>query len=157
MPGQGPRKKLREAARLLARGDFSTTPEQTHEDQAAEDAEWNASLQIFGLVEEADSDVDDDTPSQPPAAAEPQVFYLWPENLPAWRLWRSVQTQWRFNMQGPTGLDYAGVLVRMGRVGPRRQARLLDDIQIMEEEVLREAARQREARRLADELARQRL
>ena len=59
-------------------------------------------------------------------------------------------------MQGPTGLDYAGVLVRMGRVGPRRQARLLDDIQIMEEEVLREAARQREARRLADELARQR-
>lgn len=38
-----------------------------------------------------------------------RVEYLWPDNLPAWRAWCAVQTQWRVGPGGPTGLDYAGV------------------------------------------------
>lgn len=45
-------------------------------------------------------------------AAAPQhaAFYLWPEHVPALRLWNELGTQWRVGgMGGPTGFDYAGV------------------------------------------------
>lgn len=38
-----------------------------------------------------------------------EVAYLWPCNLPAWRHWQAVQTQWRMGPAGATGLDYTGV------------------------------------------------
>lgn len=46
-----------------------------------------------------------------PAPAEPQadVWYLWPECVPYWDAWLGVQTQWRADMAGNMGLDYAGV------------------------------------------------
>ncbi|MCX7779610.1 MAG: DUF1799 domain-containing protein [Negativicutes bacterium] len=31
---------------------------------------------------------------------------LLPENVPAWRLWCRVNTQWRMGFDGPVGLDY---------------------------------------------------
>lgn len=46
-----------------------------------------------------------------PAENAEQVFRLWPEHLPAARLFDGCCTQWRHaGMDGtPTGLDYAGV------------------------------------------------
>ena len=42
-------------------------------------------------------------------AAQREVAYLWPCNVPSWHAWSAVQTQWRTGMAGATGLDYAGV------------------------------------------------
>jgi hypothetical protein len=36
--------------------------------------------------------------------------WLWPCNVEAWHYWQSVQTQWRADVSGAVGLDYAGVL-----------------------------------------------
>lgn len=56
------------------------------------------------------------------APAQDEVFYLWPELVPALRVWRAVQTQWRVSHNGPTGLDYAGVEVVMRRHGVKGKA-----------------------------------
>ena len=54
-------------------------------------------------------------------AAEPavdEVEYLWPCNVPTWRAWCDVQTQWRTGgMGGITGLDYAGVRAHLDEIG----------------------------------------
>ena len=61
-------------------------------------------------------------------AAEPavdEVEYLWPCNVPAWRAWCDVQTQWRHVSVGgmggatvvATGLDYAGVRAHLDELG----------------------------------------
>lgn len=42
-----------------------------------------------------------------PAAAQDE--YLWPECVPYWQVWMGLQTQWRSDMAGNMGLDYAGV------------------------------------------------
>ncbi len=72
---------------------------------------------------------------QAPAEPDDSFFYLWPELVPALRLWSAVQTQWRVQivgvvpagmgaapLPGKTGLDYAGVDVVMRRRGIRGQA-----------------------------------
>lgn len=71
-------------------------------------------LAAMGLVQVAD-----DAPA--PAL---DVCYLWPCNVPVWRLWQLVQTQWRVGMAGRTGLDYVAVLAFMREVlGMDRTAR----------------------------------
>jgi hypothetical protein len=50
-------------------------------------------------------------------APEPEVAYLWPDNVQAWNHWQSVQTQWRTGMGGSTGLDYAGVRAYLDEAG----------------------------------------
>ncbi|MFK3741444.1 DUF1799 domain-containing protein [Massilia sp. TN1-12] len=37
---------------------------------------------------------------------------VWPENVQAYQLFSSLQTQWRVGMSGPSGLDY-NVMYRM--------------------------------------------
>ncbi len=74
------------------------------------------------------------------APIEPDVFWLWPDNVLHWLRWQQLQTQWRyrpFGMGGamPCGLDYAGVVAWLqahgctarGR-GPKRLAHALDAI-----------------------------
>lgn len=39
----------------------------------------------------------------------PDEQYLWPECESYWRVWEGLQTQWRSDMAGNMGLDYAGV------------------------------------------------
>ena len=65
----------------------------------------------------------DDTgaPAAVAPVADAAPWYLWPCNERVWRLWLSVQTQWRTGMAGRTGLDYAGVRVPVDRRMPRRQ------------------------------------
>lgn len=47
----------------------------------------------------------------------PRPWYLLPEDLPIWRVWMTVQTQWRTaGMTGiRTGLDYTAVLAVIDR------------------------------------------
>lgn len=94
------------------------------------------------------------------STAAPPVATLWPDNLPAWAAFMSVQTQWRYvaGGMGPvmaTGLDYASVSAYLQSQGYRAQARrgrpalgtILDDMRECEavtlEEWAREAARSR--------------
>lgn len=50
--------------------------------------------------------------------------YLWPDCMPAWNHWRSLQTQWRSSgMGGREGLDYAGVQAYLDEHLPRRGRR----------------------------------
>lgn len=65
---------------------------------------------------------------------EAQVFYLWPEHVPAYELFERLQSQWRIGMQGCTGLDYGGVIAWLRETVPKRtrRAELLDELQIME-------------------------
>ncbi len=44
-----------------------------------------------------------------------QIIEIWPENLPPFRLFLSLSTQWRSGPTGPTGLDY-GVIEATARM-----------------------------------------
>lgn len=107
MRGHG--KKLAQAARLLARGQLQI-PTSSQSESDADDA-FDEALAAFGLQRgeagdsgaTAQSDVQD-------------VFYLWPCNVPVFRLWQQLQTQWRAGIAGYTGLDYASVIAYMRNV-----------------------------------------
>lgn len=90
-------KKLREAARLWARGEL--TDERQDE---KEQANLDEALAAFGLELEG---------SPPDADLHP--FYLWPENVPAWNIFVDLRTQWREGFNGRTGLDYGAVIAHL--------------------------------------------
>ncbi|MFZ4498752.1 MAG: DUF1799 domain-containing protein [Burkholderiales bacterium] len=116
--GTGQSKKLSEAARLWVRGELAVGG-QREQDEA---------LAAFGLVLEE--------------APEDREFHLWTENVPVWNLWQAVQTQWRIGMNGPTGLDYAGIeaLMRMRNVSRAERPELIEGLQVMEVVALEEFA-----------------
>jgi hypothetical protein len=74
------------------------------------------------------------------------VFWLWPEHLPALRLWNELGTQWRIGMQGPTGFDYPGIEAFMRIDGmPRGERReRFAELRTMERAALRTWAAERE-------------
>ncbi len=83
-------------------------------------------------------------------ASEPIVledtFALWPENLPIFNLYQSLQTQWRVKDNGSrSGLDYAGVMAAMSMQGVRKkdQADMFAGLQVMEYEALVEWAKKK--------------
>lgn len=49
---------------------------------------------------------------------EPEVAWLWPDNVQTWDCWMSVQTQWRVGMDRATGLDYTAVLAFLREMLP---------------------------------------
>jgi len=59
---------------------------------------------------------------------------IWPENVRAYELFRSMRTQWRIGMAGPTGMDFAVAYRRMDRMRlmPAEYDRLDQDLQVME-------------------------
>lgn len=75
------------------------------------------------------------------------MFYLWPENVPAWRFFLACDTQWRHGYDGPTGLAWEAVQVRVERLVPRRRRpRLWELLECMERGALigwREGRRKR--------------
>lgn len=81
-----------------------------------------------------------------PADGEEQVEYLWPENVPTWRVWSDVQTQWRVGMSGMTGLDYAAVLAHLTEIGLTGEERthVYDGLRVMERATLSAMADQRQ-------------
>lgn len=58
-------------------------------------------------------------------ADEVRTYYLWPETFPAWRFFMECDTQWRHGFEGPTGLAWEAVQVRMDRLVPRKRQRWL--------------------------------
>jgi hypothetical protein len=82
----------------------------------------------FGLVPEAALEVE-------------ETFHLWPDNVVAFNLWLSVQTQWRTDNGMRTGLDYAGLQVCIEHMPGRRRSTRRDyfqAIQAMERAALEE-------------------
>lgn len=75
-----------------------------------------------------------------------RVEYLWPDNVPAWQAWQSVQTQWRAGMGGATGLDYTGVQACLRLQGHRgkRLRKLFAGVQACERATLEVWAEARE-------------
>lgn len=125
--GAGGGKKLEEAARLWARGEFAQ-----ERDQQQDRAEINEALDFFGL--QAEGDV---VPQAP-------VFWLWPENAEPWGLFMQVQTEWR-GTQSREGLDKAGVerILRAQRVRPKHRRQRFEQIRVMERAALDEWAQAR--------------
>jgi len=83
-----------------------------------------------------------------------QPFYLWPENLPAWQLWRACGTQWHHGFNGRVALNYEGceIVMRRCRIPPRKRDRFFALLQAME----RGALEGWEQKRLEDEESRPR-
>ena len=100
-------KKLTLVARLWALGQIHS-PEQDDADTPVTVSQGNTAdaLAAWGLVAEG---------PLPAPQASSKVYYLWPENLLVYRLWRACQTQWKDGMGGRTGLDYTGVEIVMHR------------------------------------------
>lgn len=94
----------------------------------ARQTEVDEALAAVGLVATAQLDIE-------------ETFSLWPENLPTFLLWQSVQTQWRTGGMGSaTGLDYGGVQACMDLRGIRKKdrAQMFESLQAMENATLTE-------------------
>lgn len=59
---------------------------------------------------------------------------VWPENLPAFELFKFLGTQWRMAMGGATGLDYGVMYRKMERMNLSAEEydQLEADMQVME-------------------------
>lgn len=59
---------------------------------------------------------------------------MWPENLPAFRLFDKCRSQWRSNMNGHYALDHNVVLLHMSRMhlSDEEHDQLFEDIRAME-------------------------
>lgn len=77
-----------------------------------------------------------------------QDFVLWPENLPVFKLWCSVQTQWQIGWNGKSGLKYEGVeaCMRMQRIPHAHRPELFEGLRVMEVATLNELAEVRGSR-----------
>lgn len=130
--GPGHRKKLEEAARLWARRELTNEEEHVQQETAAQDS---LSEQFAALGIQPDGPVHVAQPLQP--------FYLFPENVEAWRLFGAVQTQWRGGT-AREGLDYPGVqiVIAQRRAWRLRRRRLMAEILVMERACLDEWGKQ---------------
>lgn len=88
-------------------------------------------LAAFGLHAEGSLSHTKDPP--------PGVFYLWPEHVQAFAIFRDCGTQWRWSMEGREGLDYPAVESVMRRHSGRRsgfrpkdEARLWGELRTLE-------------------------
>jgi hypothetical protein len=137
-PAGGRRKKLIEAARLLAAGLFEdevTTQRLERERRAKLEADarvWGARL----VFRDADRRV-------------PPNFYLYPENVPAWNLLLAVWTQWQRAWDGTMlGLNYDGVDAYLrAHVRPTQRRQRWLELQAMERTCLQTWREQRERER----------
>jgi hypothetical protein len=72
-------------------------------------------------------------------------FFLWPENVAAFNLWLSVQTQWHTDSGRRTGLNYPGVDICLRHMAAPKQEKQwhFHAIQAMERAALDEWSRER--------------
>lgn len=64
---------------------------------------------------------------------------VWPDSVPATRLFCAMATQWRAGMSGATGLDY-GVLpavMELLGIAPDERPGVFEDVRVMESEALK--------------------
>ncbi len=117
-----PRKKLAAAAKLLALNQLITEPDDADTPDAA--TVVDDALAFWGLAAD-----------RPVQAIKDETFWLWPENLPTFNLWRGrLQTQWHVGMAGPTGLDYLGVecVLRIYGIRGKQRVETFAQLQAME-------------------------
>jgi hypothetical protein len=86
----------------------------------------------FGLVPEAEMEIEEE-------------FHLWPENVAAFNLWLSIQTQWRSDNGQRTGLEYPGIdiCIRNQAVPKKQRSWYFATMQAMERAALDEWAKER--------------
>ncbi len=72
----------------------------------------------------------------PVAPAGPDQFGLYPETWDTVVWFQRLQTQWRYGLRGPTGLDYGVALQLFTLYKIEEPCGLLDDLRIMENEWL---------------------
>jgi hypothetical protein len=67
-----------------------------------------------------------------------QVIEVWPENMEAAVIFMDLDTQWRYGINGITGLEYSAIAtpLRFRRVPRERWQDVWDGIRIMERAVL---------------------
>ena len=111
-----------------------------------EDEEAMAALRAMGMHAEG--------PLSHRADGPPGVFYLWPEHVQAFAVFRGCATQWRTSMNGREGLDYAAVEIVMRDASGRRSGfrqkdarRIRQEIQVLEFAALDAWADQREGKK----------
>ena len=101
------------------------------------DTELDNALAVFGLQS---GDGQEDGAEEGKTVQPSDKAYLWPCNLPTFRLWQQVQTQWRVGGMGDrTGLDYAGVAAFMRdglAIRAKDRAEMFKGLQAMENAVL---------------------
>lgn len=71
-------------------------------------------------------------------AAANEVVEIWPENWPAWELFRRLGTQWAVGMGGRTGLRYEALYPLLDRLtdGPEQWNALFEDVRVIESAAL---------------------
>lgn len=112
-------KKLKEAAKLLARGQLVFD----REDEVEQEEIIDDAFAAFGLVPEEK------------VKAVPDIFFLWPENIDTFKVWLKLRTQWNFDFSGRrVGLNYASVeqVLRWEKVVGKKKAEMIDAFQAME-------------------------
>jgi hypothetical protein len=74
------------------------------------------------------------------------VTEIWPENLEAFNVFSTMQTQWRIGMGGPTGFDYGvlPVVMEMSGIAMLDRSEIFDAIRVMESEALKVFSENRE-------------
>lgn len=67
-----------------------------------------------------------------------EVIEIWDVNLPAYEWFSSIGSQWRYGMNGPTGLDYTACesTARMMGFKKKQIREMFPDLQVMENEAL---------------------
>lgn len=112
-------KKLKEAAKLLARGLLVFDGE----DEVEQEEIINDAFAAFGIIPEGKVKVESD------------VFFLWPENLEAFQIWLKLRTQWNLDFSGRrVGLNYASVeqVLRWEKIVGKKKTEMIDAFRIME-------------------------
>lgn len=114
--------------RLWARGNLRIPSDTDVEPERQLDDAFVA----FGLIPEEEIEVEEEC-------------YIWPENVLAFNLWLSVQTQWHTDTGLRTGLNYPGVetCVRHMPIPKKKRAWYFAAIQSMERAALEEWADER--------------
>lgn len=72
------------------------------------------------------------------ADLEADAIEVWPEHYEVFMVFRSIQTQWRMGMGGPTGLDYNVLYHKLDRMNLSKDEyeQMEVDIQVMEHAAL---------------------
>lgn len=86
--------------RIPGRDDEDLDEDEADDDPAESQDEITAAFAAFGLRPEGELDLEDE-------------FYLWPENVPMFKFWLAVQTQWIWHEGQRVGMNYAGVEARL--------------------------------------------
>lgn len=73
-----------------------------------------------------------------PSDVEGEEVVVWPENLPATKVFLAMKTQWRIGMAGYTGLDYGALpeIWRRLKVPVSDRDAIFDDLRHIEQAAL---------------------